>query len=304
MAVDEVVDVLKEHGTALVHEKAAGILGSAGGIVASSAIIGTAATWLNLPVEKALQEPLLIVPLTSIVAIGYGIATFFAHEKRISEFRMYEPGVSNMRAEHYDGCEGKKTNTAHYAAILVSSYTNSDENRDAVLWHFNNKGILLENLLKKHEEKGNPFLGAHKIAGGYVVNGAKRTDLEEAIRDPQVSSIALIGHSSRGRWAATEEDVSWKNVAEMVKKAGHCKDGFGLQMGCNVVFDKEKDRHPVLTPAFHGHGQGNQIGYLYFRKGEAYNEDSALPGSESTSTNYVKALRINLTRLVHNSLPS
>ena len=81
-------------------------------------------------------------------------------------------------------------------------------------------------------------------------DNAQPSHLEAAIKDQRVSSIVLIGHSTIGTWETTTGNIVRDDVSRWVNEAGHCKNGFGLKAGCNVIQRLPHDGWQMLAPAY------------------------------------------------------
>ncbi|HIG98842.1 TPA: hypothetical protein HA231_05470 [Candidatus Woesearchaeota archaeon] len=143
-------------------------------------------------------------------------------------------------------CTGR-TNTGNETVILTSYYYNSGEDADRRREGNKKEARMMNNYLTA--KKG--FFG-YKTGIAHLEDNAQPSDLEEALKDPGVSSIVLIGHSTTGSWMTTSGDVGREDVLRWVDEAGHCKSGFGLKTGCNVIYSKPQDEGQLLTPAY-GH---------------------------------------------------
>lgn len=161
----------------------------------------------------------------------------------------------------YGHCH-QKINSGNDAVILVADNART----------FQREAALLERQIsRQHSFLGYPIHQVRKV------HLAKSHDLESAIKDPEVSSIALMGHASKGAWEAYDQPVYHQWVADWVKEAGHCKNGFGIKTGCNVIIDEDIiDTHQVLAPAF---GHCSHPGGLYIVEGKATARQQYLPGS-------------------------
>ena len=176
------------------------------------------------------------------------------------------PRVKRRYVKPYNICTGT-VNTGFDAVILVSTHVNYEVDGNPTMSMYQNlrAGIMLERYLSKH----GAFSGYH-VDNVHLVSPASKADLERSLRDPEVGSIALIGHSSRGSWEASDGSVSWIDVRQWVESAGHCKNGFGLKDGCNerygVIYDGyQVDEYQVLAPAF---GHLSHEGNLFIVRGE------------------------------------
>ena len=177
---------------------------------------------------------------------------------------MREPRVVAVEEGPPQPILSERANTGIDAAILVSgSYDIYDANR-----------------FIRYLKDRRVFFGLPVATINFVTN-AREDDLEAAIKDPNVSSIAVFGHSSVGSWESANVDVTYHDVARWVEQAGHYKNGFGLKTGCNGILNAEKrkkfglpddvDKRQLLAPAFPYNN--------YKVKGFPY---SGEPGSEGT----------------------
>lgn len=211
-------------------------------------------------------------PLTAAYAlIGYVIGSFAQSLQK----PMAEPQITLNEIPPY-ATSTKMANTGNDAVILVHDS-----------WPFGKEALDAKALKKYLENKDVPFgVPVEKV---HLVLGAEERDLEVAIKDPKVGSIAVFGHSSVGSWKdPTKEDVThrvtYHNIAKWVEESGHYKKGFGLKAGCNVILNSEQrkkcnlpedvGKYQLLAPAFPAN--------LFRVKGYQTMGGGYEPGSETT----------------------
>lgn len=188
------------------------------------------------------------------------------------------PTVRQHRTTRYTFYECQhRTNRQSDAAILVA---------DSDLSHH------VDTAMYNHFRKRRKFLG-YPIDDVHLKTGAKASDLRDVIINEDIGSVVLFGHSSWGTWTASDRNVSWQDVREWTRKSGHCKNGFGIKMGCNPISDSSKDDYQLLAPAF---GHREHSGSLYIIEGVPDNPlepDSMVPAGTAETT------RPRLRQLVH-----
>ncbi len=218
----EIADALLFNGFA----RNAGFAGAAAAYLFAPACIGAAS-------GKSITETIPLPVYAGMALMALPVAAFLAasvqNTLRKNRGDMAEPRIRRRSIEPYRHCTGR-TSTGRDAVIFVSDYWNpeEDESQEDAFQHHKSQGEMLQRYLKRrHRFDGYPVDGVH------LVLSAKKADVRDAFMDPAISSVAFIGHSRTGLWAASGKNVTWQDVAGYVAK-GHCKDGFGLKTGCGI----------------------------------------------------------------------
>lgn len=189
--------------------------------------------------------------------------------------------VGERPVEGYPHCAGK-TNSGNEVVILVSPWKDMIFDKTPLCSRRDAQN------LKEYLERTHSFLG-YPVGKVHLVYHAEARDLETAVKNPMVSSLVLFGHFAVGSWRMADRHVTHYDVARWAEEGGHCKTGFGLKTGCNVIHDKhirdkynlpdDVDQHQLLAPIF---SHNAHSGDLFIVKGMPYTKRHYLNGSEAT----------------------
>ncbi len=223
--------------------------------------------------------------------------------KRVSATREHlDERLGHLRLETrqvnpHPRCTGK-TNTGNDVVILASSWINpaTQHDRDLGIRESIEEALLLEGYLIRRRE----FFG-YPVGKVHLVYPAHSSDLRDAIGDKEVSSIALLGHAGLGYWVASRRDVPTEDIAEWVKKAGHCKNGFGLKTGCNTRSHSDLYLHQPLSPAY---SHPNHTGHMFIVRGKPSTRPQDYPGSEMSTGlwSYSRVVKLTPEHIVRSTL--
>jgi hypothetical protein len=197
------------------------------------------------------------------------------HNGNLSEHAFLSlPTVDNLQKFPHR-CTGNPSRGT-YAVILVSHYANPGENSDERILINGGQGRDLKYRLEQNE----PIAG-HKIAGVELVLEAKRSHLEDALLNPEVGSIVLMGHATVNSWPdSLGVSTTYDRVRNLVAKANHCKTGIGLKVGCNGDAGVSYLRYQLLAPAY---GHAGHPGSLLTVQGPPGSPDSSYGLTATTS---------------------
>ncbi|MBI2137348.1 hypothetical protein HYU12_02400 [Candidatus Woesearchaeota archaeon] len=214
-----------------------------------SELIPTVILGANMPyIYESLKGGKLTIALAvTALSAAYAVITPLAAGAivEVNRARREMPGflTETQQIKPYRTCTGK-TNTGNETVILTSHYYNDDEDADERRETNRKEARMMMNYLTQKK-----FLG-YNTGIVHVEDNAQPLQLEAAIKDSSISSVVLIGHSRIGSWTTTTGNIGREDVSRWVNEAGHCKNGFGMKAGCNVIQELPQDDCQMLAPAY------------------------------------------------------
>jgi hypothetical protein len=144
------------------------------------------------------------------------------------------PFLLTIGWDRYEILRNKKLNSNLKGMVLVAK---------------NNMGYELAQQLICDRARIANFFSKNNISVDWVYK-ATSNDLEVTLNNPEYQSIALLGHSTRDSWVASDRKVTLDDIEKCWN--GEKKDGYWVQWGCGdpdgkpLGYDVMKDKSKIL----------------------------------------------------------